>query len=79
LQKPQDSDDALKTLNALATRCTGSAWELLKTHRDHPVFPALLARLHQKRGSVLEYDVERVFNELLTVTTDGPAAEDGTR
>jgi hypothetical protein len=52
-------------VDALAVRCTRSAWLFLSKFHEHPRFPEFLDRLTATTGPLLESDVEQLFREVL--------------
>ena len=52
-------------VDALAVRCTRSAWLFVCKFQEHPRFPEFLDRLTATTGRLLESDVEQLFREVL--------------
>lgn len=60
-------------LKSISSHCTGSAWEVLRRLRGHRKFPALVRKLSQQPGMVLQGDVEQTFKTLLGTDTQESA------
>lgn len=68
-----------RLLSKVIGRCTGPAWNLLRSLRVDPSFDAVVARLALREGTLFVHDVEHVIAEVLGAHSHMAQRGDGQR